>query len=483
MYDLIIIGAGPAGIALAHCCSNIKLKILVIDSNDSIGGCHRVTRVNEYFTEHGPRIYSSAYLNFKMLLEEMGENFDKLFTPYDFQFTTIGNKTILSTLNLAELYVLFSDLVKLMLNDDYGKNITIKDHINYNNFTFQSADIMDKICRLTDGADSSKYTLNEFLQIVNQQLFYKIYQPREPNDIGLFKTWKNFLESKNVEFKLSTHVKTIHQTNNVATHITAIDRNGETVKFYGKTIIIAAPPEHIINILKNSDTVIKNAFGNFTALQSYSTKTKYINYIQATFHWNTKIKLGKVYGFPSSNWGIAFVVLSDYMKFNQNNSQTVVSAAITITDKVSDFTNKTANQSNKSEILQEMFRILNMSFGNNLPKPHIVIFNPHTKYKNNSWISEDTAFISSPNAESFDFKSKTIGNLYNVGTHNDKHLYRFTTLESAITNSIFLSHELFPELATVYPIKKLLTVKTIVQLFVMICVCTILIKLFYGCQL
>ena len=27
-YDLVIIGAGPAGLALAHCCSYLKLNIL-----------------------------------------------------------------------------------------------------------------------------------------------------------------------------------------------------------------------------------------------------------------------------------------------------------------------------------------------------------------------------------------------------------------------------------------------------------------------
>jgi cation diffusion facilitator CzcD-associated flavoprotein CzcO len=71
-YDLIIIGAGPCGLAIGQCCSKIGIKILVIDQNDSIGGCYRVTRIKvnneQLFTEHAPRIYSSAYLNFITLL-------------------------------------------------------------------------------------------------------------------------------------------------------------------------------------------------------------------------------------------------------------------------------------------------------------------------------------------------------------------------------------------------------------------------------
>jgi len=36
-YDLIIVGAGPSGLALAHVCSNIYRRILVIDKEYSIG--------------------------------------------------------------------------------------------------------------------------------------------------------------------------------------------------------------------------------------------------------------------------------------------------------------------------------------------------------------------------------------------------------------------------------------------------------------
>ena len=90
IYDLIIIGGGPAGLTLAHCCSNIKnLKILVIDRENQIGGCHRVNRVNynneKIFTEHGPRIYSSSYKNFDFLLNEMNTSLIKIFKPYNFQ--------------------------------------------------------------------------------------------------------------------------------------------------------------------------------------------------------------------------------------------------------------------------------------------------------------------------------------------------------------------------------------------------------------
>ena len=67
-YDLIIIGAGPSGLSLAHYMRDTYKKILIIERENSIGGAHIVERVpfqNEFlFTEHSPRIYVSNYISF-----------------------------------------------------------------------------------------------------------------------------------------------------------------------------------------------------------------------------------------------------------------------------------------------------------------------------------------------------------------------------------------------------------------------------------
>jgi UDP-galactopyranose mutase len=90
MYDYCIIGAGPTGLTLAFLFSKIGKKCLIVDENKDIGGCHRVTRINGLFTEHGPRIYSNSYINTKELLKKMDINFEKLFKPYNFTISNIG---------------------------------------------------------------------------------------------------------------------------------------------------------------------------------------------------------------------------------------------------------------------------------------------------------------------------------------------------------------------------------------------------------
>jgi hypothetical protein len=123
-------------------CSKSNKKILIIDREASIGGCHRVRRINTgklgekmLFSEHGPRIYSETYLVFKELLKEMGVDFYDLFKKYDFQLTQIGGETVFSVLSMIritkaffyELMEIWADIVLY----DYTKILNqVKEIIN-----------------------------------------------------------------------------------------------------------------------------------------------------------------------------------------------------------------------------------------------------------------------------------------------------------------------------------------------------------------
>jgi hypothetical protein len=472
-YDIIIIGAGPSGLALAQSYLKINNNILIIDKESDVGGCHRVRRVynshfNEYlFTEHGPRIYSDTYKMFIYLLKDMGLNFYDLFVKYNFQIAQIGGETVWSTLSYTELFIFAIEYFKLLFNDNYAINLSMKSFLLQNNFSENSINLIDRICRLTDGASIDKYTLNEFLQLFNQQILYNLYQPKSPNDVGLFDLWKKYLLQNNVDFLLNSKVTQLISNNN---KIESIIVNNK--KIYCDKLIIATPPLNIVELFeKSQNEVIKNSFGDFDKLKSFAKNTAYIDYISITFHWNTKLDLPKVYGFPKTSWGIAYIVLSDYMTFNESASKTVISAAITITDKKSNTINKTANQCrDTNEIINETFNQLKSSFPN-LPVPTISVLSPGVYYDKDleQWISTDTAYISNFNKDfNLDFSSKTISNLFNVGTHNNKSLYKFTSLESAVTNAVTLSHLLDSRLIELYPITSSLTSRDFIIMFIII---------------
>lgn len=477
-YDLIIIGAGPSGLALAQCyhSENNQKRILIIDKESDIGGCHRVRRVfdpksNELlFTEHGPRIYSDTYSVFSTLLQNMGINFYDYFTPYNFTISQIGGETIWTTITFRELFIFSIEFFKLLINNNYGNNVTMKTFLLQNTFASKSIDLIDRICRLTDGAGIEKYSLNEFLQLFNQQFFHTIYQPKLPNDIGIFKIWKNHLLKNNVSFLLNSKVTSLNTniTNDKIVSIT-LDSN-QTI--YCDKVVLAIPPINIVNLFTISNNKwIQNSFGDFNKLKHFSNRTAYIDYISVTFHWNTKLVLPKIHGFPKTTWGVAYIVLSDYMTFTEKTSKTVISAAITITHTKSSTINKTANEcSNINELINEIFTQLKQSFPN-LPPPTISLLSPGLFYDNYSkkWTSIDTAYISNYDHDfQLDFTSKTITNLFNVGTHNNKSLYKFTSLESAVTNAVHLSHILNPKLKHLFPITSTKTVKDFIVFIIII---------------
>jgi uncharacterized protein YrzB (UPF0473 family) len=469
-FDLVIVGAGPSGLALAQCCSGDDKRILIIDSELSIGGCHRVRRVNYnnqlLFSEHGPRIYSETYTTFKALLKEMNIDFYSLFKKYKFNISEIGNETIFSVLSYTELGFFIKEFLFLIFDDSHGENVNLHSYLSKNNFTEKSIDMIDRVCRLTDGGDSKKFTLNEFLQLFNQQFFYSLHQPILPNDVGLFGMWYDWLVSHNVDFLLGTSLEKINYNlskNEVESII--VYKDGYHQKINTKKLVLAIPPKSLYNLLIKQDNLLQGSFGE---LKNYSQETSYIEYISITFHWDTYLNLKKVYGFPRSDWGVAFIVLTDYMSFFEDSSRTVISAAVTIVDAKSKNNNKTANECDESEVIQEVFNQLKLAFGDDLLDPTISVLSPGVTYNNNTkkWESIDTAFILSNKYTSLNFKSNTLNNLYTLGTHNGKSLYKFTSLEAAVSNAVVLAKELCP--TSKYTISRSYTVTDLLKVLVFI---------------
>ena len=92
-YDYAIVGGGPTGMTIAWILSNQKKKVILIEKDKILGGCHKVLRLDGYFTEHGPRVYSNSFLMFIQILSDMNIAFSDLFIPYKFKHVNIDNKT------------------------------------------------------------------------------------------------------------------------------------------------------------------------------------------------------------------------------------------------------------------------------------------------------------------------------------------------------------------------------------------------------
>jgi len=426
-YDYVIVGAGPAGLTFAHLAAKEGKSVLILEKNSSVGGCHRVDRVNGLFSEHGPRVISGAYKNFKEILKEMTLNFRDLYKKYHFSISSIGGNVI-TQLKPYELLKFTGAFLRLTWNHEYGRNISMEQFTRINSFTKESKDYLDRLCRLTDGAGSDRYSLNEFLELINQQWIYSLYQPKEPNDTGLFRLWTNYLlATGKVTIKLNEYVENISKDPGGYFNVKSTSSSSWNSSWAARKVILAIPPVSLSYLVDG--------------FSSYAEKSKYVQYISVSFHWNSKLTLPKVWGFPKTDYGLAFIVVSDYF-FENPNTPTVISTAVTLTDSISNVTGKTANECEFTELTQEMLRQLRESFPN-LPDPDAIVMSPSIKKVKGKWINEDTAFVKAADVNYIPFEiSSAFPGLYTLGTHNGYSKYKFTSLESAVSNAIELHNRL-----------------------------------------
>lgn len=457
-YDYVIIGGGPTGLTFALHMSRIGKKCLVIEKNPNIGGCHRVNRVNGRFAEHGPRIYSDSFINFRRFLDsDLHMDFYEIFTPYDNQITSIG-KNIIKKLKTKEILSFAKEFTKLMCGSEISKSITMSNFMKSGNFCSESTDVIDQICRLTECADSTRYTLFEFLQLINSGFFYKLYTPAKPTDEQLFPRWKAKLQNNGVDIMVNAEAIRLTVNSNKIMNVVVRKNNAFEVKT-GKTFIMAIPPYHIHLLLQRSNI-------DWLPLCKINEIT-YDHYIPVTFHWNTKLELKQVWGIPESDWGLITMRMDHYI----NENTTFISTCISLLDQPSSNNGKTANECNREELIAEMFYQLKQTYSD-LPDFDEAILNPSVAKVNNKWTEGESGFILTP--QGYIDNEHQYDNLYNVGPHNGNAKYHLTTIETAITNAISLFNKLDTEMSDEYkesiyaPLTLIDAIRTILTLIILI---------------
>ncbi len=468
MFDYAIIGTGPTGLALALYLAKYNKKVLLIEKESTIGGCHRVRRVNGLFTEHGPRIIVGNYFSLFDILKIIGKEFNDIFVPYNFSVNTaLGEGT--KILSLKEIMAFIYEFLKFVINENPSKKITMLELANNYNFSNASKEYIDNLCRLTDGGTIENFTVFEFFQIMNQNYFYNIYQPKLPNDVGLFKYWQEALDKTgNVTIVLNTEVKSIIDEGGKIKYIET--SNSDMKSIIANNYIFAIPPKPMLNIIKNSEN--KNLFGEINALSRWVEESSYFVYIPIIFHWDQKLELKRVWGLTQSDYGIVFIVMSDYMNFDDPRSKTVITCTVKFTNRKSTFNNKTADECDEEELKAEVFRQLKIYYGE-LPLPTYSILSPGVYKKDNRWDTVDTAYFYTK--AGYKSNKSIYDNLYWVGTHNGNSHYSFTAMESAIGNAISLLHELIPESKKSIVMKPPMTVKFIIFMILIIVLALLLV--------
>jgi NAD(P)-binding Rossmann-like domain len=492
--EYIIVGGGPAGLTTAWLLAKCGAKCTIIESANSIGGCHRVNRRDGKFSEHGPRVYTSAYKTFEAMLGEMGVDKDSIFTPYKFKLGTIGGKTV-ANMSAWEIFQLARAYIASMLGIDYTK-VSMREFTV--GFSPESIDYIDRLCRLTDGASINTYSVHKFLQLINQQ--GTIYQPRDPNDQLLFSIWQKKLEELGVKILLGTKVDSLIISSGRVLGVRTVPADavhtpstpnqsgpgqsgpnqsgpGQSVltpsvpvptEVLSQNVILAIPPKPMLALIaKSNNHICGKNIADFTA---WVNDNSYSDFISVCFEWNRRLPLDSTWGFPETEWGIAHIVLSDY--FRTYAEKTLISTGITKIDTKSSAIGKTARESSHSEIREEVFRQLRLSYPE-LPPPDSVTIG--------SDIGDETAYIQSSDDGSFIPHETGVAGLYNVGTQNGKAQFSFTSLETAVVNAHSLAHLLDPKtqqwpIINAWTLNQILLIVLVVVLSIIIIVAVVLQK-------
>lgn len=453
-YDLIIVGSGPSGLALAHVCSNIYRRVLVIDKEYSIGGIHRVKR--DYYgiyTEYGPRIYMNVYYNFINIIREIGLNYESLFKKYKYNF--ISNLLFRNQLSIYEKYILMRAYMRYFFNDNYGKSTSLYEYIQFYKFTTKSIAIIDTLCAYIDEGNVYSYSLNKFIKMYDILFYSKVMVPSKALDCYLFKTWKRFLENRGVEIILEKEIANINIIDDTISCIELV--SGENIGCVN--LVLAVPPIALLDIIKDND-MLKDSFGDFNELKIWAENTKYRNYISITYHFKNYIEFFDSNGLTlHTDWGIIVVNLSEYCDKIENSEYPVLSVMVTLCDKKSSYNNKTANECSGDDLILEVYRQLKICYVNiNIGESYdyFAVINPNNYYDNDKkiWRCSDNAYYNMLGEKYIAFKSRTIDNLYTLGTHNGRSYIQFNCIESAISNAISLGCELYPDVRKKYFVKR-----------------------------
>lgn len=473
---ITIVGGGPVGLTIAWILGNQGHACHVIEKESSIGGCHRVRRTKEHlFTEHGPRVYIDNFVNFLSILRDMELNFYDLFTPYNFGVSG----SLLEFLRIAtfrEIFHISIAFLRFIYDREPSKKMTVQTFLDHHDFSTEIKTYIDRICRITDGAGADRYTLYQFIQTFNQNMFYEMYQPRVANDKGLFKLWKEKLTEKGVQFSTGKEiVKIINDSNtNKISHI--VTNQDEFIPI--DNVIFATPLNNLASVIGESAPAIHSSFGSFRSLLDYTQKSSYEPYISITFHWNKSINLPRVWGSGLGSWSILWINLSDYIG-QDHTTQSLISASVVRLDVKSPHTHKTAHDTELSdELMRETFRQINVVYGGSLPPPDHSILSPGVERHNGKWISTDHSYLKTVHSYPFPFRSPKFDNLYSVGTHNERSDYAFTSIESAVVNSIVFCHRFDKNTQTRFPLEHASTLTGVIKMTVVLLVLTILLWMY-----
>jgi len=439
LYDYTIVGGGPSGIYSALRLAKLGYTVCLIESLESLGGCHRVRYTDtksqlskgSIHTEHGPRVYLGAYIEFWKWIQEIHITRDTHFSEYQFGLLTMENSVryYVSKFSLGELAHLTIAYCKhCILKIEYSYQYTVDDFMTDTGFSTSGRDRLDKLCRLIDGGNADKTLLGPLLDGIDIGMPYKIYQPNEPMDTLVWDKFHKLLLSHNVSVLLNTNVTKISKG-------LLITERGQ---IRSNRIIISCPP-YAINKIQGAPELLGYNKHTFHKISSYQT---YEPYICFTVEFSKKPAVNS-WGIADNHpWGLLIIDMGYYFKAVPGSLFII---SITHPYKIDPETHKTANQMGKDEVVDRVVQLVQKRY-NIYDEPIRKALSPSVTKVNNEWIDHDQAFMLSPPGWLHpDLRIGDKNKVWTTGHHMGNSLHTYNSMESAIQNAIHLLRRIEPK--------------------------------------
>ena len=406
----IIVGGGITGLSLTYILAQNGYNVELIEKDKQLGGSWNSQWIDDkYWSENSPRVLVySGYI--KLLLDDLNIKSVDLANVYGDFFTQLYKMLlfIYPYLNIYDTIIITYYFIKY--NYISYENITIKEW-------FDKVDLSNKAKKLLTifsvlfNDIPEKTNVNDFFYTLSIPSVLKQY--KNPNIIN-HKIEEKLKQYKNAKIRKNTTVVKLKQKNKLINEVICLNNNtNEIYNIKCDKVILSCQTLGLLNIIQNSDSLIKNNWINFNWLKKWVNDTYYVG-VGFQLHFKEKFHSLSFCESCSCEWIIIIEEVSNWLteKSKDKNVNTVWSCCILNKDTNSKHINKTVNQCTKKEIIKESLYQINKKF--KIPKPYKITFSEGLYKKDSKWMSKNTGFTRGK-YDYLDIKGN-IDNLYALGT-------------------------------------------------------------------
>ena len=208
-YDVVIFGAGIAGLTVAHELSKYNLKIAIVEKENIIGGMARSSRYDDNMpTEHSWRGFGPFYKNTFNIMKDINYNnnsvYDTLIKKINFIYpeNSINLNKDLSFYDIFIFaYYIIYHLLSGNLRSEENKNISFTKSVESNLTTNAKNKYITSIGPGIglDTHSASIFHVGKYIEMMLFETYDKEwFFMDQPTSEGWFDPWQNYLKNKGV---------------------------------------------------------------------------------------------------------------------------------------------------------------------------------------------------------------------------------------------------------------------------------------------